>query len=443
MALVLPDRVKETATTAGTGTFTLAGAVAKFQSFSAVGNGNTTYYCIQHETENEFEVGLGTYTASGTTLSRDTILTSTNSNNAVNFSAGDKTVFVVVPGDKTIRKDGSGAANITSSDVTTALGFTPISSADGGNAATLDSLDSTSFLRSDADDSMTGLLTLGTSSSLSGQGALSLYRSSNPWIAWYSGSTSRGAYLQYVGSGDYFLFGEASYTQSEGSFRAPIFYDSDNTAYYANLTSADVSIVTNADIVTSGQYGAGVVSVYDPTKNQGVWSMGTSYRLPKSGVGGGSLYGLAWSYNPNYGGSGNNAQSISGLNHQLLLMQNGSTTAAMGSGVWTSGNVTAYSDIRVKTNIERIPDALNKVMQLNGYTFDRTDQGEDSATGEPLFLRQTGVIAQEVLPVLPEAVIGDEETHYSVAYGNMVGLLIEAIKELKAEMDVLKGVEND
>ena len=159
MALVLPDRVKETATTAGTGTFTLAGAVAKFQSFSAVGDGNTTYYCIQHETENEFEVGLGTYTASGTTLSRDTILTSTNSNNAVNFSAGDKTVFVVVPGDKTIRKDGSGAANITSSDVTTALGFTPISSADGGNAATLDSLDSTSFLRSDADDSVTGAIT--------------------------------------------------------------------------------------------------------------------------------------------------------------------------------------------------------------------------------------------------------------------------------------------
>ena len=78
MALVLPDRVKETATTAGTGTFTLAGAVAKFQSFSAVGDGNTTYYCIQHETENEFEVGLGTYTASGTTLSRDTILTHPN-----------------------------------------------------------------------------------------------------------------------------------------------------------------------------------------------------------------------------------------------------------------------------------------------------------------------------------------------------------------------------
>jgi len=101
------------------------------------------------------------------------------------------------------------------------------------------------------------------------------------------------------------------------------------------------------------------------------------------------------------------------------------------SNNWTAaGNITAYSDIRIKTNIEKITGALDKVDQLNGYTFDRTDINTT---------RQTGVIAQEVLKVLPEAVLGTEETTYGVAYGNMVGLLIEAIKELRAEVTDLKA----
>lgn len=94
------------------------------------------------------------------------------------------------------------------------------------------------------------------------------------------------------------------------------------------------------------------------------------------------------------------------------------------------GNVTAYSDIRLKKDIELIPDALDKVCALRGVTYERIDSGE----------RQTGVIAQEVQAVLPEAVMtmADEQQTLSVAYGNLVGLLIEAIKELKAEVDVLK-----
>ena len=83
MALVLKDRVKETTTTTGTGTLTLAGAATGFQSFSVIGNGNTTYYTITDGTD--WEVGIGTYTSSGTTLSRDTILESSNSGNAVNW----------------------------------------------------------------------------------------------------------------------------------------------------------------------------------------------------------------------------------------------------------------------------------------------------------------------------------------------------------------------
>ena len=102
MALVVKDRVRETTTTTGTGTVTLGGAATGFQSFSVIGDSNTTFYTIQLSNTNEWEVGIGTYTSSGTTLSRDTILESSNSGSAVNFSAGTKDVFVTYPAEKAI-----------------------------------------------------------------------------------------------------------------------------------------------------------------------------------------------------------------------------------------------------------------------------------------------------------------------------------------------------
>lgn len=123
MALVLKDRVRETSTTTGTGAIALAGEVSGFQSFANIGDGNTTYYTITVGTE--WEVGIGTYTASGNTLSRDTVLSSSNNNNLVNFSAGTKDVFVTYPANKSIYQNASSIANITSLDVTTALGYTP------------------------------------------------------------------------------------------------------------------------------------------------------------------------------------------------------------------------------------------------------------------------------------------------------------------------------
>ena len=101
MAFVIADRVQETTTTTGTGTITLAGAVTGFQSFSAIGNGNTTFYTIADQSGSNWEVGVGTYTSSGTTLSRDTVLSSSNSGSLVNFSAGTKNVFVTLPASRT------------------------------------------------------------------------------------------------------------------------------------------------------------------------------------------------------------------------------------------------------------------------------------------------------------------------------------------------------
>jgi hypothetical protein len=102
MALVVKDRVQETTTTTGTGTVTLNGAVTGFQDFSAIGDGNTCYYAIT--SGNNWEVGLGTYTASGTTLSRDTILESSNSGSAITLS-GTSNVFVTYPAEKSAHTD--------------------------------------------------------------------------------------------------------------------------------------------------------------------------------------------------------------------------------------------------------------------------------------------------------------------------------------------------
>jgi hypothetical protein len=111
MPLVLADRVNETTTTTSTGTVTLAGAVSGYQSFAVIGNANTTYYTIVHQTANEWEVGIGTYTSSGTTLSRDTVLASSNSGSLVNFSAGTKFVFCDYPAGRAVYLDT--ATNVT------------------------------------------------------------------------------------------------------------------------------------------------------------------------------------------------------------------------------------------------------------------------------------------------------------------------------------------
>ena len=109
MALVLNDRVKETTTTTGTGTISLGGAQTNFETFVAgIGNSNTTYYAIVHRSNAEFEIGLGTITdASPDTLARTTIISSSNSDSAVDFSAGTKDVFCTMPASKAVHEDGS------------------------------------------------------------------------------------------------------------------------------------------------------------------------------------------------------------------------------------------------------------------------------------------------------------------------------------------------
>jgi len=135
MALVVNDRVKETSTTTGTGTLNLAGAVLGFETFVAgIGNSNTTYYSIVNE-NGEFEVGIGTVTdASPDTLSRTTILSSSNSDSAVNFSAGTKDVFCTLPASKSVILDASGNIVANNGSNLTALNASNLASGTVANA---------------------------------------------------------------------------------------------------------------------------------------------------------------------------------------------------------------------------------------------------------------------------------------------------------------------
>jgi len=110
MALVINNRVRETTATTGTGAVTLAGAVDGFQTFAAgIGNSNTTYYAISLNTANEWEVGLGTLNGDSSTLTRTTVLESSNSDSAVDFAAGSKEIFCTLPSEKAVYLDESDA----------------------------------------------------------------------------------------------------------------------------------------------------------------------------------------------------------------------------------------------------------------------------------------------------------------------------------------------
>lgn len=209
------------------------------------------------------------------------------------------------------------------------------------------------------------------------------------------------------------------YWQSNHSMRSPIFYDSNNTGYYVN---ADGSSVLH-DLYTLGlSIGRNCASTdVNSANDTGSYSVRGSTTTVAA-----MSFHRTGAFAINMGLGTDNVFRIGGWSASSNCFQMDS-----GGNLTMLGNVTAYSDARIKKDVETISGALDLVSAMRGVRYTRIDNDK----------RGVGVIAQEVLEVVPEVVqqgVGDDDT-LSVAYGNLVGVLIEAIKELKSEVDNLKA----
>jgi len=398
MALVLNDRVKETTTSTGTGTINLAGAETGFETFVAgVGNSNTCYYCIAHQSANEFEVGLGTVTdATPDTLARTTIISSSNSDSAVNFSAGTKDVFCTLPASKTVFEDASD--NI-------ALGAAPTVSNASGDL-TLDVVGDITF------DAGGGDILLKDDGTLVGT------------IGGFSGNNV--TIKSEVSDGDVIFQGNDG---GSGITALTLDMSDAGSAYFNNM----VGIGTTTPDTDGYSYAEDLVIKAGASASDGaglsINSVGRQYGVISF------LDSSAFAGEIFYDHTSDALYFKTAQASRWSLDSSGNMVA--------SGNVTAYgtpSDIKLKEGIEVIDNALDKVKQLKGITYTLKSDGN----------RLTGLIAQDLEKVLPEAVytsktIADEregeesEEHLAIRYGNTVGLLVEAIKELEARVKELEN----
>jgi hypothetical protein len=256
MALVLKDRVKETTTTTGTGTLTLAGAVTGFQSFSVVGDGNTTYYTVTDGTD--WEVGIGTYTASGTTLSRDTILESSNSGSAVNWGAGSKDVFLTYPAERSVSGSASALAIPdpgSSGNVLTSDGTSWTSAAPSGGGSQLYAENPVS----PTSPSATGnnAVAIGSAASATNTNALGLNGNATSLYSTAIGYNSGNTRSQAVtGSGAMALGG--SYASGTDSFAAAV---ANNTSSYGARSTGALALGDRTSASGSKSIGIGQLSI--------------------------------------------------------------------------------------------------------------------------------------------------------------------------------------
>ena len=251
MAFILNDRVKETSTTTGTGAFTLAGAVSGFETFSAgIGGSNTTYYCIFHNGTTEFEVGFGTLNSGASTLTRTYIISSSNSDAAVNFSAGSKEVFCTVPGSKIGLPNpeeygSSSAPKIITVKVDSKTGNHPYPAggSSSGNAYFLDGLESPALRFSGADSSAKYYYRFDQSDSSNSSHPLRFYLEADKTTAYTTGVTTNGT----AGS-------SGAYTQIAVDSETPniLYYQCSSHGFMGNFVNV-VSNRVNGDLTVGSK----------------------------------------------------------------------------------------------------------------------------------------------------------------------------------------------
>lgn len=308
MPFVVSDRVRDTSTTTGTGTITLSGtAPTGYQNFSVIGNTNTTFYCISMGAS--WEVGVGTYSSTGPTLSRDTVITSSNANALVNFAAGTKDVFCTPPSARVVLTD----------------------------------------------------RTISAGTGLSGGGDLSQDRT----VSLANTTVTAGSFGSATQSPTYTVNAQGRLTAAANvSIAIPVAQITDMTTVARTLNQQ-----TTQALMRSTGLGLGTIA----TQNS-------------------------------------NAVDITGGNATGLTSVSATT-------------VTGTSDERQKTNIAPIQDALDIVLKLDGKNFDWRVSGK----------HDSGLIAQDVEKVMPWLVHTSSSGEKSVNYFGVIGLLVNAIKELAAK----------
>ena len=275
MAFKLNDRVKESSSTTGTGTFTLGGAVSGFESFSAcIGGDNTTYYCIFETGTNNFEVGLGTLNGAASTLARTYVISSSNSDAKVNF-AGATEVFCTVPGAKiglpTPEEYGSSSApKVITVTVDSKSGNHPYQSAGGAsaNAYFFDGLESPAITLSGADSSYPYYYRFDQSDSSNSSHPLRFYLEADKSTAYTTNVTTNGT----AGS-------SGAYTQIAVDENTPniLYYQCSSHAYMGNFVNV-VSNKVNSNLTTIGDIVVGSkLKMPTNTANKILVADGTSF----------------------------------------------------------------------------------------------------------------------------------------------------------------------
>ena len=504
------DRVKETTVTTGTGTVNLAGAEVGFETFVAgVGNGNATYYCIAEQGGAAFEVGIGTVTdATPDTLSRTTVLSSSNADNLVDFGAGTKDVFCTLPASKAVIEDSNNNVNIGSNII---VGGT----VDGVDIAARDAvLTSTTTTATNANTTanaalpkaggtMTGnishasdfTLDMGGEINLDADGGKVRFKDAGTEIGRVvidnnqdleivasvddkdikfrgsdGGSNITALTLDMSSEGSLVVNSNVKYPDNgKAIFGAggdlQIFHQSsDNISKIVDSSSSgifkilgdSVRIRSSDDSKASANFdAAGAIELHHnnskklETTSAGVTVTGTLSATTISGALSGNI--SQFTNNSGYVTSSGvtSVATGNGLSGGTITSTGTLTMSGSFSGNFSaSGNITAFSsDSRLKNFKGKIENALDKVDQLNGYYYEWNDVAKNLDGGKSFKDGiEVGVSAQEIEKVLPEVVteapivkIENLDVDYkTVYYDKIVPLLIEAIKELRAEVKKLK-----